>query len=177
MSLHTLTKTLIIGVVTSSMLGCASTSNTTPAINVVTGTKIDLAQLSGTWEGNFQSTVTQRSGNITLNLSRADNKAEGSILLQYQKKHKKIQAPKPHNVKKSGAMQTKTKPLSVEFIAIEGNKISGTVTPYKDPIFTGKTTFTTYEGILIGNRMEGTFTSRIGQNGNTYTGSWWAVHK
>lgn len=175
MSLNSLTKTLIIGAAASLMIGCASTS-TTPAIKEVSGTTFDIAQLTGTWEGNFISTVTQRSGTITLELNQEGNKEVGSILLQYQKQHPKVHAPKGHNVKKTGTY-TKTKPLSVEFIAIEGGKISGTVTPYADPILFRKTVFTTYEGSLIGNRIEGTYTTRVGQKGNSFTGSWWAVRK
>ena len=176
MSLNTLTKILIIGVAHSLMLGCASTSSKTPAIKEVSGTEFDVAQLTGTWEGNFSSTVSQRSGTITLELNQAGKREVGSILLQYQKQHPKVHAPKGHNVKKTGTY-TKTKPLSVEFIAIEGGKISGNVTPYADPVFTRKTVFTTYEGIVTGNRIEGTYTTRVGQNGNSFTGSWWAVRK
>ena len=173
MSLNSLTKTLIIGSIASIMFGCALTS--TPDIKEVSGTTFDIAQLTGTWEGNFDSTVTQRSGTITLELNQEGQREVGSILLQYQKKHPKVHAPKGHNIKKTGTY-TKTKPLSVEFIAIEDGKISGTVTPYLDPIFSRKI-FSTYEGKLIGNRIEGTYTSRIGQNGNSFTGSWWAVRK
>ena len=176
MSLNSLTKTLFIGAIASLTLGCVSTLSTTPTIKEVSGTKFDVAQLTGTWEGNFISTVTQRTGVIKLELDQEANREVGSILLQYQKQHPKIHAPKGHNVKKTGTY-TKTKPLSVEFIAIEGGKISGTVTPYADPLFPGKTVFSTYEGIVTGNRIEGTYTTRIGQNGNAFTGSWWAVRK
>ncbi|WP_087868118.1 hypothetical protein [Bathymodiolus platifrons methanotrophic gill symbiont] len=79
-------------------------------------------------------------------------------------------------MKKTGTY-TKTKPLSVEFMAIEDGKISGTVTPYADPVFARKTVFSTYEGIVTGNRIEGTYTTRVGQNGNSFTASWWAVRK
>ena len=99
MSLNSLTKTLIIGVVASVMLGCASTSRTTPAIKEVSGTTYDVAQLTGTWEGSFVSTATKRSGIITLDLNQVANKEVGSITLHYQKKHPKVHAPKGHNVK------------------------------------------------------------------------------
>ena len=174
MSLNSLTKTLIIGAAASIMVGCAAFE--TPAIKEVSGTTYDVAQLTGTWEGSFVSTATKRSGIITLDLNQVANKEVGSITLHYQKKHPKVHAPKGHNVKKTGTY-TKSKPLSVEFMAIEDGKISGTVTPYSDPVFLGKTVFSTYEGKVTGNRIEGTYTSRIGQNGNLFTGSWWAVRK
>ncbi|TXK99252.1 hypothetical protein BMR10_00785 [Methylococcaceae bacterium CS4] len=92
MSLNSLIKTLIIGAVASSMFGCALTP--TPAIKEVSGTKFDVAQLTGTWEGNFISSVTQRSGTIKLELNQVANREVGTILLQYQKKHPKVHAPK-----------------------------------------------------------------------------------
>ena len=51
MSLNTLTKSLIIGAVASSMFGCASTPSTTSIPTAeLSGAKVDIKQLSGSWE-------------------------------------------------------------------------------------------------------------------------------
>ena len=54
--------------------------------------------------------------------------------------------------------------------------MSGEVTPHFDPRFNA-TVFTTFHATVTDNRMEGTFTTRIGQNGDSYTGTWWTIRK
>ena len=176
MSLNKITKTLIIGAATSLMFGCASTSSTTSTAKV-SGASVDVAQLSGSWEGKYISTVTQRSGVISLDLNKSTNKAVGQVLLTSTVEKKKTTHTPKGNTKTSTVTSSQVKPLPVEFVAVKNGKVNGTVTPYADPRFGGQTVFTSFEGTLVGNRMEGTFTSRIGQSGNSYNGSWWAARK
>jgi hypothetical protein len=175
MPFNKFTTIIILGITASLMFGCASSLNSTSG-KEVSGNTIDIAQLSGSWKGKYVSTVTQRSGTITLDLSKETNKAVGQVFLTSFVTTKKTSSSNG-STNNSTVVTPQIKPLPVEFIAVKNGTVNGSVTPYADPRFGGKTVFTSFEGTLSGNKMEGTFTSRIGQNGNSYNGSWWAVRK
>lgn len=171
-----LANTFVIAAIAVLMFGCATAPAPVPEVKKVTGRVIDIAELSGSWLGQYNSTVTKRSGVISLDLNESSGKAIGQVILTSKTPIKVSSSPKsitsPGTVKR-----TQEKSLSIEFIAVQDGKVSGDVTPYTDPAFGEATVFTTFEGTLTGNRLEGTYTSRIGQDGHSYNGSWWAVRQ
>ena len=171
-------KALLVASTCVLIIGCATKSTSTAPISDVKETGgVDINQLAGKWDGEYNSSVTQRRGAITFDLNKASGSAHGYIMMTSFDTKISSQKHGPREVKH----QTKTKvekqtPLTIDFVAVKGGKVNGDVTPYFDPRF-NTTIFTNFEGTLSGNRMEGTFTSRIGQTGNSYSGTWWALRK
>jgi hypothetical protein len=180
-------KILMVGAIYALVIGCATTSTTTsnPLASIGKVKGVDVEKLAGKWEGEYTSSITQRSGAVIFDLTKTSSghalgritKTEYVTSTTKEKRgatHKSI-GPKHKTVPVTKTSKQET-PLSIDFMGLEGDKISGEVTPHYDPKFNA-TVFTTYEATLKDNRMEGTFTTRIGQNGNSYTGSWWTIRK
>ena len=168
MLLKTIIKTLTFAVSISLVMGCTSTSKPQPPSSgkLVAGTDTDISKFAGSWVGEYTSTVTQRSGVVTFNLNKGTNKAIGQVILTNY-------ATPDQNV----TDKSTDKVLPIEFVGFKEGKTKGFVSPYSDPRFGGASVFTTFEGALNEDRMEGTFTSRIGQTGYSYVGTWWAVRQ
>ena len=64
--------------------------------------------------------------------------------------------------------------LAIDFVQAEGGTIKGDVTPYQDPRFNNSTMHTSFQGTVQGDTMKGTFTVKIGDTTDSYTGTWWA---
>ncbi|MGH8548044.1 MAG: hypothetical protein ACRERU_05490 [Methylococcales bacterium] len=135
-------------------------------------TKVDFSQFAGQWEGEYESTATGRSGKVYLDLTSTAANAKGGIIMHPHPK----ESPSQSKITYAESKKQKAIPLSIDFVEAEEGKIHGVVTPYHDPHF-NSTMFTTFEGTLEGNMMKGTFTVKIGDSGNSYTGTWWGAKK
>lgn len=135
-------------------------------------TKVDFSEFAGKWEGKYESTATGRSGQVYLDLTSTGEKATGGIIMRPEESG----SASTNKMTYSDTKKQKAIPLTIDFVAAEGGKISGVVTPYFDPRF-NTTMFTTFEGALEGNMMKGIFTVKIGDTGNSYTGTWWGMKK
>lgn len=134
--------------------------------------KVDFSQFAGKWEGEYESTATGRTGRVYLDLTSTASNAKGGIIMRPHPK----ESQSPSKITYAETKRQKAIPLSIDFVEAEEGKIHGVVTPYHDPHF-NSTMFTTFEGALNGNTMKGTFTVKIGDSGNSYTGTWWGVKK
>jgi hypothetical protein len=134
--------------------------------------KVDFSQFAGRWEGEYESTATGRSGNVYLDLTSTADNAKGGIIMHPHPK----ESQSPGKITYAESKKQKAIPLSIDFVEAEEGKIRGVVKPYHDPHF-NSTMFTTFEGILEGSMMKGTFTVNIGNTGNSYTGTWWGTKK
>ena len=137
--------------------------------------KVDMELLAGKWEGEYSSTATQRSGKVFLDLTSTANNARGGIIM-HPTKSERASSSMHGKITYGHQQRPKAVPLSIDFVQAEGATIKGNVTPYQDPRF-NSTMYTTFEGTIEGATMKGTFTVKIGQSGNSYTGTWWATRK
>ncbi len=134
--------------------------------------KVDFSQFAGKWEGEYESTATGRTGRVYLDLTSSTQSATGGIIMQPHPKESQA----PTKLTYSETKKHQVIPLSIDFVEAEQGRIRGVVTPYRDPHFNSMM-FTTFEGTLEGSTMKGTFTVKIGDTGNSYTGTWWGVKK
>ena len=145
---------LIVSATCALFLGCATTSTTTstPHASIGKVEGVDVKKLAGKWDGEYQSSITQSSGTVSFDLTKiSSDVATGQIIkTTYATSTTKEKRRSPH---KTGGAQFRTvpvtkttkekKPLSIDFMGLEGNKISGEVTPHYDPRF-NETVYTTY---------------------------------
>jgi hypothetical protein len=114
----------------------------------VKGKDPDLATIAGDWEGNYQGIDNPRSGEIRFSLELGRHTADGEVL-----------------------MKGSTKPLAIEFIAVQANQISGSIQPYTEPSCSCQV-HTEFVGTVDGNKIDGTFTTKVAATGHEMHGTW-----
>ena len=120
----------------------------------VKGGDTELAKLAGDWSGDYRGVESGRTGTIAFSLQLGRHVAEGEVHM--------------------GAPDAP--PLKIEFVAIDGGRVSGTIAPYTDPNCSCevKTTFT---GTATGDQISGTFETKLGTTGEVQTGEWQVTRK
>ncbi len=108
----------------------------------------DLAQLTGTWEGDYQGQESGRNGTVKLTLELGRHTADGQLL-----------------------MGGSNLPLAISFVAVEKGQVSGKIQPYTDPSCSCQVE-TEFLGTLVGNQIDGTFTTKVLANGAEQHGTW-----
>jgi len=153
-----------------AMVGCAG--NVPPAR--VIGTHADLITLGGTWEGDYEVTDgTIRRGTIYLELAAERDTARGYVLMSV------MQARNGHIAKPEG-MPSPAMPysetLSIKFVRVTGNVITGVLDPYRDPVC-GCVLTTTFSGQLRADEITGQFRVRHSDGLLREAGNWRASRK
>jgi hypothetical protein len=113
----------------------------------VKGADTELAKLAGDWSGDYQGNESGRSGTVTFSLQLGRHIAEGEVIM-------------------SGST-----PLKIEFIAVKGGQVKGTIAPYTDPNCKCQVE-TSFLGNVAGNTISGMFETKIGATGQIQTGKW-----
>ncbi len=138
------------------------------------GKKMDPKLLEGEWKGDYFSKDTGRSGIIEFTLTAEKDRAFGDVLM--------IPRGSEEPYRQSG-LRGKTdadaqipKLLTIQFVEIFEGKIRGELTPYWDPEMQRRL-FTTFEGELKGDTIEGTFESQIEQSPIYFYGQWRVFRK
>lgn len=111
------------------------------------GGDMDLARLSGEWQGNYKGTESGREGPVTFSLAVGRHTADGTVLM--------------------GG----TSPLKIQFIGIAHDKISGKIDPYTDPSCQCQVQ-TEFTGTLSTDVIDGTFTTTVIGKGVEQHGVW-----
>ena len=115
----------------------------------VKGGDAELAKVAGDWSGEYHGVESGRTGTIGFSLQLGRHTAEGEIHMGGP------DAP----------------PLKIEFVAIDGGQVSGTIAPYTDPNCSCEVV-TTFIGTATGDRIAGTFETKVSTSGDTQTGDW-----
>jgi hypothetical protein len=126
----------------------------------------DLTPLVGRWEGEYTSRQTGRVGSIVFTLAAGADTATGDILM--------IPAapePPPSVPPQADVPRAVPQVLRVSFVRCEGSGVSGWVEPYAYPE-TGEQVLTSFDGVITGDRIEGTFTSHLELSGRRTSGTW-----
>jgi len=141
-----------------------------PALVPVSAGSGSTATLVGEWAGEYESPALGRAGNIVFHLDAGRDTAQGDVLMVPRGSGQALQrAPDGEPgavVRASLAPQV----LTIRFVRVEGNRITGALDPYLDPECSCRV-FTTFEGTLAGERLRGTFVTR-GEPRGPVNGTW-----
>src|SRR2546430_1255476 len=136
----------------------------------VGGTAGEVAALAGQWEGSYASAATGRSGSISFTLSAGSDSAFGDVIMIPRGWGRPLQAWNGQAAAGTDA-RPRSAVLTIRFVRVTGGRVTGTLAPYADPE-TGARLFTTFEGRLDGDTIEGTYSTRGAGSGDAQTGQW-----
>ena len=139
----------------------------------VGGTPTDVSRLVGEWVGDYDSMDSGRRGSIAFRLRAGADTAEGDVIME-PRNMTDPSAPDaaiPHDAFGSGRQA-----LSIRFVLVNGDEVTGVLDPYRDPTC-GCTLTTTFKGTLRGNRIEGTFHSEGNSLGHIPQDGRWRVKR
>jgi hypothetical protein len=148
---------LVIG-----MAGCA----TVPASMPVSGSASDVARLAGDWSGEYWGGPSGRTGAISFHLAAGSDSAQGTVTMAYP--------GAPPGVPRSvggDRVQVMIQELNISFVRAEAGGVTGRIDPYTDPAC-DCTAFTTFNGRIQGDVIDGTFTTSHGTGSSIATGKW-----
>ncbi|GMV09226.1 MAG: hypothetical protein AMXMBFR55_09600 [Gemmatimonadota bacterium] len=162
-------RVITIAALVSLTAACAAN----PSPVHVAGATSEIDRLAGEWTGEYTSVETGRSGSITFTLRAGSDTAFGDVVMIPRALAPLPTAPRAP----SGMTPTSPKVLSISFVRISANVVSGTLEPYPSPDC-GCTLSTVFRGTLAGDRIEGTFTSTHSDPmAPAQQGRWWATRK
>jgi hypothetical protein len=157
---------LIVAGFGAALLGCASK----PTPVTVTGDAADRASLAGTWNGEYNSPVTGRSGSIVFKLSSDGEAATGDVVMVpkgYGKPLVRYDRSTPTNTQTGSTSQV----LTIRLVRVSGDSVSGVLDAYRDPQCDCPVE-TTFSGRINGDRIDGTFLTRGSATVAPQTGTW-----
>jgi hypothetical protein len=149
-------------VVAASAVAC--TPSRPPEI-ALTSSDFDLNPLVGEWRGNYTNPEAGRTGTIAFTLQAGVSSASGNVVMI------------PHGADSSlyshAAIDRSV--LKINFIRKQGQKVSGTLDPFRDPSCGCQVT-TTFEGTFIdAHTIEGHFSTAPLVAGPKVTNGTWKV--
>jgi len=163
---------LVASLVAGSALASLPACRTAPSPVPVVGSAADIGTLAGDWEGDYSSPATGRSGSIAFRLVAGRDTAFGDVVMVPAGASRPL-APAvtpggpPDATGARGA--TPAQVLTIRFVHIAADSVSGTLQPYEGPDCDCTLT-TSFAGRVLGDRIEGTFVTRGA--GADQTGRW-----
>jgi hypothetical protein len=141
--------------------GCAASR---PPETEMSSSDFDLDPLVGEWHGEYNNPEAGRSGTIAFTLRAGESSASGKVVMI---------PGKADSLASAAAMARSV--INIKFMRKEGNKVTGTLDPYRDPQC-DCTVATNFEGTFTDARtIEGTFTTVPSRTGSNVTGGKWKV--
>jgi hypothetical protein len=135
----------------------------------------DRRLLAGQWSGRYWSEVTGRHGTIRFSLAEPADTGFGQVEMTFSPTLKQAQVACSADPKNPSSNELDPRPctaLDIRVVAVEGDRVRGTMVPYWDPDCNCRTR-TEFEGKLSGDQINGTFTSRRESPGRkVVTGAW-----
>jgi hypothetical protein len=137
----------------------------------VSGSPSSVSRLVGDWEGQYRSVESGRHGLISFHLKAGADTAAGDVIMQ-PAVDADPSAPNAAPVPPA-AISSADQVLSIRFVFVSENEVSGTLNPYRDPTC-GCTLTTTFRGTIKGDEIKGTFHSEgSGLSHLPTDGQWW----
>ena len=151
---------MALAALASSTTACASH----PPETELSSSDFDLNPLVGEWRGEYSNPEAGRSGTIAFTLRAGESSASGKVVMI---------PGKADSLASAQAMARSV--INIQFMRKEGNKVTGTLDPYRDPQCDCTVT-TNFEGAFANARtIEGTFTTVPSKTGANVTGGKWKV--
>jgi hypothetical protein len=127
-----------------------------------------IASLVGEWEGTYSSRDTGRQGSIWFKLASGDDHAHGDVLMTPRDAapYSRFGPEQPREAERAPLAQF----LTIRFAAVRDGELRGELEPYWDPECRCEA-LTTFSGHLSGDRLRGTFVTRL-QTGGRAGGAW-----
>lgn len=140
----------------------------------VIGASTDVATLTGEWVGEYSSGESGREGNIVFKLEAGADTAHGDVMMI------PLYPDRPYSPPINEYDPTRVEELrgfllTISWVAVENNRIEGTLSPYKDPEC-GCQLETVFTGTIDGDEITGTYRSlHIGSA--VVQSGYWSVHR
>lgn len=147
------------------LAACAANQPPVPVV----GSSADVAALAGSWNGEYSSAASGRSGSISFTLRASGDSATGDVLMIPVGWGKPL-LPWRGDAVAPAAPRMQAEVLTINFLRVQAGHVNGTLAPYADPQ-TGERLVTTFTGVMKGNSIDGTYTTRLA-SGDTQTGRW-----
>lgn len=139
----------------------------------VSGSPTDVSQLVGEWYGDYDSIESGRRGSIAFRLRAGADTAEGDVIMEPRNM---TDPSAPDAAIPRDAFGSGKQALSIRFVVVNANQVTGVLDPYKDPDC-GCTLTTTFQGTLRGDVIEGTFHSEGSSFGHIPQDGRWRVKR
>jgi len=156
---------MIPALATAALTGACAAAQ--PAVPVL-GAATEIRALAGTWEGEYSSSMTGRSGSISFTLTAHGDSAFGDVVMVPAGLGRPL---RPWDDRQMSPTRPQPEALSINFVRVERNEVTGTLAPYADPV-TGEKLSTSFRGRVQGDTIEGSFTTRPAASANPQTGAW-----
>jgi hypothetical protein len=154
-------------IVVLALTGIASAATSCvsrPPETEMSASDFNLDPLVGEWQGDYTNPEAGRSGTIAFTLRAGESSASGKVVMI---------PGKADSLASAAAMARSV--INIKFMRKEGNKVTGTLDPYRDPQCDCTVT-TNFEGTFTDARtIEGTFTTVPSKSGSNVTGGKWKV--
>jgi hypothetical protein len=150
------------------LAGCRAAPQ--PPVPVV-GAPKDVQALAGLWEGSYSSAATGRSGSISFTLTAHGDSAFGDVIMIPRGWGRPLRPWDRMEQAEVAGAQPKSQVLTINFVRVAADRVSGTLAPYADPE-TGAKLFTRFEGKLDRERIEGTYTTTAAGSTTSQGGEW-----
>ena len=130
--------------------------------------------LAGEWDGTYEAEDGSRGGSIDFHLKAGTDTATGDVLMIPRDWGRPLEAyDRPAGIVPD-APPART--LSIRFVRVQGDTVSGRLDPYRDPIC-GCWLLTTFRGRLSGNKLRGVYETLHEESGEVVRGKWEAERK
>ncbi len=134
--------------------------------------------LAGIWQGSYRSNDAVRSGSIYFALTAEAgnrNAAVGEVVMQYVGGQASFYSPDVAPVPRPVASPAAAAVLTIRFVRVGGDRVSGSLASYHDPAC-GCLLETTFEGTRVGDTIEGTYAAQSREHDRVQRGTWHVVH-
>lgn len=158
------------GMLAAGVAACASAP-----IIPVEASRADFDALVGEWDGTYTSRDTGRSGSIWFKLIAGEDHAHGDVLMTARGRSEPYYRYPPNDWPASGRPGGAPQVLTIRFVRASAGTVDGRLDTYWDPDC-GCEAVTTFRGRLSGDRLEGTFNTRLGVGGQA-NGQWTAYRR
>lgn len=153
--------------VTLGLVACSANPDPVPIL----GESADIERLAGEWAGNYESRDSDRNGSIVFQLEAERDTAFGDVLMIQSEQRVDYVADYEEGPVIRGPSTSLPQVLTIRFVVVSGNRVSGVLDPYKDPRC-GCLMRTVFEGRLTDDRVEGTYESEHRGVGKIERGRW-----
>jgi hypothetical protein len=163
---------MITAVLSIAFLFFACASSESPPLQVI-GTPEEVSTLAGEWVGSYDGGTSGRSGSITFHLADSLEGAHGDVLMTPRQTFTHDREHHQQSMISSSAASV----LSIEFVRISGDEVSGCIAPYPDPESPEAMLETRFTGRIEGDWIEGTFVTYSDRGVSPRRGTWRAHRK